>query len=81
MYAFNMYEECVIINIVYGAISGVSVLLISAIVGVVCVGIYIKYKHKGTVIVSDVVLVLYEQSTLILTRSFGEHSNGSEPCI
>ena len=71
------------IYIVYGAISGVSVLLISAIVGVVCVGIYmyIKCKHKGTVIVSDVVFVLYEQSTLKLTRSFGEHSNGSEPCI
>ena len=58
MYAFNMYGECVIICIVYGAISGVSVLLISAVVGVVCVGTYIKYKHKGTVIVSDVVLMV-----------------------
>ena len=59
-----------------------SILIILAILCVVSVGIYIKCKHEGTVIVSDVVFVLYEQSTLhALTRSFGEHSNGSEPCI
>ena len=69
------------VHTVYGAICGVSILIILAILCVVSVGIYIKCKHEGTVIVSDVVFVLYEQSTLILTRSFGEHSNGREPCI
>ena len=69
------------VHTVYGAICGVSILIILAILCVASVGIYIKCKHKGTVIVSDVVFILYEQSTLILTRSFGEHSNGSEPCI
>ena len=71
------------VHTVYGAICGVSILIILAILCVVCVGIYIKCKHKGTVIFSDVVVfILYEQSTLhALTRSFGEHSNGREPCI
>ena len=42
---------------VYGAICGTSAVLISMVIVMVCVGVYIRCKHKGTV----TVLVLHSK--------------------
>ena len=34
---------------VYGTVSAVSALVMSAVVGVICTAMYIRCKHKGTV--------------------------------
>ena len=44
----HIYAD-VILYTVYGSVCGASVLVISAVVGVVCVIVCIKHKHKGTV--------------------------------
>ena len=51
---------------------------ISMVLGVVCVIVCIKHKHKGIV---SVYWYYVNCFTMILNRLFEEHPNGREPCI
>ena len=66
-YRLRMHVFCVYVCVcvcvytfdhtVYGALCGTSAVLISMVIVMVCVGVYIRCKHKGTVMV----LVLYSK--------------------